>query len=69
MTEQELKTMEELLKDFPNYTYEESTNSLQYDDGISKVGVKLDGLLARALNIGAQGIVDEVVESITETHK
>lgn len=69
MTEQENNTMQELLKDFPNYTYQESTNSLLYDDGINRVELGLDGLLAKALSVGAEGIVEEVVESITETHK
>lgn len=69
MTEQDNNTMKELLKDFPNYTYQESTNSLLYDDGTNRIELGLDGLLAKALSVGAEGIVEEVVESITETHK
>ena len=69
MTKNELKTIAELLKDYPNYTYIESTNSLLYDDGTDRVELELDGLMAKAFNIGAQGLVDEVVESITESHK
>ena len=69
MTKDELNTMMELLKDYPNYTYQESTNSLLYDDGTNKVELELSGLMAKAFSIGAQGLVEEVVESITETHK
>ena len=69
MTEQELETMKDMLKDYPNYIYQESTNSLLYDDGTNRVELGLDGLIAKALSIGAQGLVDEVVESITESHK
>ena len=69
MTKDELRTMKELLKDYPNYTYIESTNSLLYDDGTNRVELELSGLLAKAFNIGAQGLVEEVVESITEIHK
>ena len=69
MTKQELNTISQLLKDYPNYTYIESTNSLLYDDGTDRVELELDGLLAKAFNIGAQGLVEEVVESITESHK
>ena len=69
MTKDELRTMKELLKDYPNYTYIESTNSLLYDDGTDRVELELDGLIAKAFNIGAQGLVEEVIESITETHK
>ena len=69
MTKDELKTMTELLKDYPNYIYIESTNSLLYDDGTDRVELELDGLMAKAFSIGAQGLVEEVVESITESHK
>ena len=65
MTQDELSTMKELLKDYPNYTYLESTNSLLYDDGINRAEVKLDGLVMETLNNGLEGTINNVIDQLT----
>ena len=68
MTKDELKTMTELLKDYPNYIYVESTNSLLYDDGTNRAEVKLDGLVMETLNNGLEGTINNVIDQLTDTN-
>ena len=68
MTQDELSTMKELLKDYPNYTYIESTNSLLYDDGTDRAEVKLDGLMMETLNNGLEGTINNVIDQLTDTN-
>ena len=65
MTKDELNTMKELLKDYPNYIYVESTNSLLYDDGTNRAEVKLDGLVMETLNNGLEGTINNVIDQLT----
>ena len=65
MTQDELSTMKDMLKDYPNYTYQESTNSLLYDDGINRAEVKLDGLVMETLNNGLEGTINNVIDQLT----